>query len=53
MKAISSLVNVDLTEQTKNLSGFFKFAFILAGIFLLIAGLVLASLQLYRGTENS
>ena len=30
-----------------------KFAFILAGIFLLIAGLVLASLQLYRGTENS
>jgi len=30
-----------------------KFAFVLAGIFLLIAGLVLAPLQLYRGTQNS
>jgi MFS family permease len=30
-----------------------KFAFVLAGIFLLIAGLVLAPLQLYRGTQHS
>ena len=30
-----------------------KFAFVLAGIFLLIAGLVLAPLQLYRGMQNS
>lgn len=30
-----------------------KFAFVLSGIFLLIAGLVLAPLQLYRGTQNS
>lgn len=30
-----------------------KFAFVLAGLFLLIAGLVLAPLQLYRGTQNS
>jgi DHA1 family tetracycline resistance protein-like MFS transporter len=30
-----------------------KFAFILAGLFLLIAGLVLAPLQLYRGTQDS
>ena len=30
-----------------------KFAFVLAGIFLLIAGLVLAPLQLYRGTQSS
>jgi len=29
-----------------------KFAFVLAGVFLLIAGLVLAPLQLYRGTQN-
>jgi hypothetical protein len=29
-----------------------KFAFVLAGAFLLIAGLVLAPLQLYRGTQN-
>ncbi len=30
-----------------------KFAFVLAGVFLLIAGLVLAPLQLYRGTQNA
>lgn len=30
-----------------------KFAFVLAGIFLMVAGLVLAPLQLYRGTQNS
>ena len=30
-----------------------KFAFVLTVIFLLIAGLVLAPLQLYRGTQNS
>jgi hypothetical protein len=30
-----------------------KFAFVLAGAFLVIAGLVLAPLQLYRGTQNS
>jgi predicted MFS family arabinose efflux permease len=30
-----------------------KFAFVLAGLFLLIAGLVLAPLQLYRGTQDS
>jgi len=30
-----------------------KFAFVLAGAFLVIAGLVLVPLQLYRGTENS
>jgi MFS family permease len=30
-----------------------KFAFVLAGTFLVIAGLVLAPLQLYRGTQNS
>ena len=30
-----------------------KFAFVLSGIFLFIAGLVLAPLKLYRGTENS
>jgi MFS family permease len=30
-----------------------KFAFVLSGLFLLIAGLVLAPLQLYRGTQNS
>lgn len=30
-----------------------KFAFVLSGIFLLIAGLVLAPLQLYRGTQKS
>jgi FSR family fosmidomycin resistance protein-like MFS transporter len=30
-----------------------KFAFVLAGVFLLIAGLVLAPLQLYRGTQNT
>ena len=30
-----------------------KFAFISAGAFLIIAGLVLAPLQLYRGTQNS
>ncbi|HEX2229028.1 MAG TPA: MFS transporter [Candidatus Binatia bacterium] len=30
-----------------------KFAFLLAGAFLIIAGLVLAPLQLYRGTQNS
>jgi MFS family permease len=30
-----------------------KFAFVLAGAFLIIAGLVLAPLQLYRGTQNS
>ena len=30
-----------------------KFAFVLAGLFLLIAGLVLAPLKLYRGTQNS
>jgi MFS family permease len=30
-----------------------KFAFVLSGLFLLIAGLVLAPLQLYRGTHNS
>ena len=30
-----------------------KFAFVLAGIFLLIAGLLLALLQLSRGTRNA
>ncbi len=30
-----------------------KFAFVLSGIFMLIAGLVLAPLKLYRGTHNS
>ena len=30
-----------------------KFAFVLAGAFLVIAGLLLAPLQLYRGTQNS
>ena len=30
-----------------------KFAFVLAGAFLVIAGLVLAPLQLYRGTQNT
>jgi MFS family permease len=30
-----------------------KFAFVLSGLFLLIGGLVLAPLQLYRGTHNS
>ena len=30
-----------------------KFAFVLPGIFLMVAGLVLAPLQLYRGTQNS
>jgi MFS family permease len=30
-----------------------KFAFVLSGIFLFIAGLVLAPLSLYRGTQNS
>ena len=30
-----------------------KFAFVLAGIFLLIADLVLAPLQLYRGMQKS
>jgi predicted MFS family arabinose efflux permease len=29
-----------------------KFAFVLAGLFLLLAGLVLAPLQLYRGTQD-
>ena len=29
-----------------------KFAFVLAGVFLLIAGLILAPLRLYRGTQN-
>ncbi len=30
-----------------------KFAFVLSGLFLLVAGLVLAPLQLYRGAQNS
>ena len=30
-----------------------KFVFVLAGAFLVVAGLVLAPLQLYRGTQNS
>ncbi len=30
-----------------------KFAFVLAGVFLLIAGLILAPLKLYRGTQNA
>jgi len=52
---ITQLVVIPAPMITGYLIGGFgiKFAFVLAGIFLLIAGLVLAPLQLYRGTQNT
>jgi len=52
---ITQLVVIPSPMITGYLIGGFgiKFAFVLAGVFLLIAGLVLAPLQLYRGTQNA
>jgi MFS family permease len=51
---ITQLVVIPAPMITGYLIGVFgiRFAFVLAGAFLIIAGLVLAPLQLYRGTQN-
>jgi hypothetical protein len=52
---ITQLVVIPAPMVTRCLIGGLgiKCAFVLAGIFLLIAGLAPAPLQLYRGTQNS
>ena len=56
---LTSLITQLVVIPAPMITGYFigglgiKFAFVLSGLFLLIAGLVLAPLQLYRGTHNS
>lgn len=56
---LTSLITQLVVIPSPMITGYFigglgiKFAFVLAGAFLVIAALVLAPLQLYRGTQNS